>query len=290
MALTDAAHSAAQQTAAAVHQAAHQSRPWVERLARLGYAAKGVVYVVIGGLALQAALGPGGKTTDPQGALRTILRQPAGAFLLGIVALGLAGYALWRFAQAFLDAENKGRDAKGVVKRIGYGLSGIAYTGLAVTAIGLIRGTAGAGASSGASTQDWTARFLAHPLGPWLVALTGAVVIAIGVNSLYVAATAKFMKKLGTAQMQPRERKAAEWVGRIGLAARGIVSGILGGFLIYAALRSDPNEARGLAGAWKVLAQQPFGSWLLALVALGFVAYGIYAFFEARYRRVALPA
>jgi hypothetical protein len=290
MAIPDAARGAAQQTTDAVREAAHEARPWVERLARLGYAAKGVVYVLVGGLALQAALGSGGKTTDPQGALRTILQQPAGAFLLGVVALGLAGYALWRFAQAFLDAENKGRDAKGIVKRVGYGLSGVAYTALAITAIGLIRGTRDRGASSGASTQDWTARFMEQPFGRLLVALAGVIVLAIAANALYVAATAKFMKKLGAAQMQPRERKAAEWVGRIGLAARGIVYGIIGGFLIYAALRSDPSEARGLTGAWKVLAQQPYGLWLLGMIAIGFVGYGVYCFFEARYRRVSLPA
>jgi hypothetical protein len=124
MALLDAARGAAAQTTAAAGQAAHEARPWVERLARLGYAAKGVVYVLVGGLALQAALGPGGKTTDPAGALRTIVQQPFGKFLLAVVTLGLIGYALWRFAQSFLDAENKGKDAKGLVKRIGYGLSG----------------------------------------------------------------------------------------------------------------------------------------------------------------------
>lgn len=192
MALPDAARDAAHHTTTAVREAAHEARPWVERLARLGYAAKGVVYVLIGGLALQAALGPGGKTTDPQGALRTILHQPFGAFLLGVVALGLAGYALWRFAQAFLDAENKGRDAKGIVKRIGYGLSGIAYSALAVTAVGLIRGTRDRGASSGASTQDWTARFMEQPFGRWLVALAAMIVLAIAANALYVAWTAAF--------------------------------------------------------------------------------------------------
>ena len=287
MALLDAARGAAAQTTAAAGQAAHEARPWVERLARLGYAAKGVVYVVVGGLALQAALGPGGKTTDPAGALRTIVQQPFGKFLLAVVTLGLIGYALWRFAQSFLDAENKGKDAKGLVKRIGYGLSGAAYTGLALTAIGLIRGT---GNGAGSSTQDWTARFLNGPFGPWLVALAGMIVLAVAANAIYIAATGKFLKKLGGAAMQPAERKAALWAGRAGLSARGIVSAIIGGFLIYAALRSDPNEARGLAGVFKVLAQQPFGLWLLGIVAAGFIAYGLYAFFEARYRRVALPA
>lgn len=90
--------------------------------------------------------------------------------------------------------------------------------------------------------------------------------------------------------MSPKEQAAATWLGRAGMGARGVVFGIIGGFLLYAALRSDPNEARGLAGAFKILAQQPFGLWLLGIVAAGFVAYGLYQFFEARYRRVALPA
>jgi hypothetical protein len=281
-----AAGDAARRVQQAAGEAAREAEPWVERLARLGHVAKGVVYVVIGALAIQAAAGPGGKTTDPQGVLRTIAGQPFGKLLLGALALGLAGYALWRFVQAALDPEHRETNAKTVVKRVGYALSGLVHAGLAVTAVQLISGAAARAGANGA--QDGTARLLAQPFGQWLVGLVGLVIIAVGMNALYIAWTAKFREKLKMAEMNPTEQEWATRVGRIGLAARAVVMGIIGGFLIQAALHANPREARGLDGALQVLAQQPYGKWLLGVVALGFVAYGFYMFVSARYRRIAV--
>ena len=274
---------AAEATKHQAEQAARQARPWVERLARLGYGAKGVVYLVVGWLAVQAAFGLGGKKTGAEGALATIAGQPSGKLLLAVLAIGLAGYALWRLVQGIADPEHKGADAKGLAKRLGYALSGLAYAGLALTAVQIIRGSGGA---NGASTQDATARLLAQPFGQWLVAAVGAVIIAVGINTLYVAFKEKFRDKLKWSEMSPTEQTWARRIGKIGLTARAVVSGVVGTFLIQAALRSDPNEARGLDGALKVLAQQPHGRWILGAVAAGLVAFGIYSFVEARYRRV----
>ncbi len=265
-------------------QAGHEARPWVERLARLGYGAKGVVYLLVGGLAILAALGRGGKKTSAAGALATIAGQPLGKLLLAVLALGLAGYALWCLVQGSLDPEHKGTDAKGLAKRLGYVLSGLAYAGLALAAVRILRGGAGAGKSG--STQDWTARLLAQPLGQWLVAAVGAVIIAVGLNTLYIASKGTFRDKLKLAQMSAAEQTWATRMGKIGLMARAVVSGLIGWFLIRAALFADPNQARGLDGALKVLAQQSHGRWLLGAVAVGLAAYGVYSFVEARYRRV----
>jgi hypothetical protein len=264
-------------------RAAREAAPWVEPLARFGYAAKGVVYVIVGILALPAATGIDGQATDTQGALRVIVRQPFGQFLLALVAVGLLGYALWRLVQAVLDPERKGTDAKGIVKRLGYAISGLAYGGLAVTAAGMLIGLAG---GSGNSTQKWTALLLSQPFGPWLVGAVGLIIIAVGINALYVAYTAKFCEKLKLGEMSEAQRSWATWVGRIGLTARGLILGLIGLFLLVAAWQTDANEARGLAGAFKVLARQPYGPWLLGTIAVGFIAYGVYMFFEARFRRI----
>ncbi|OKH42005.1 hypothetical protein NIES2101_33540 [Calothrix sp. HK-06] len=260
------------------------SHPWVERLARLGYAAKGLVYFTVGLLAAQAAIGSGGKTTDSSGALETIVTQPFGKFLLSIVTLGLIGYALWRLVQTILDPENSTQemDAKRIAKRLGYAFSGIAYIGLAITAIKLIIGSGG---SNSDNVKDWTVYFLSQPFGRWLVALAGLIVIGVGISYLYQAYKGKLRRYFKLEQMSRNEQTWAVRIGRFGIAARGIVFSIIGIFLTLAAIQSDGTQARGLGGTLAVLAQQPFGAWILGIVSLGLIAYGIYSIIEARYRR-----
>lgn len=266
------------------------SQSWFERLARLGYAAKGLVYFIVGLLAAQAAWGAGGRTTDTQGALQAIVTQPFGKLLLSLVLIGLIGYALWRSVQAILDPDHIGQsvDAKRLAQRIGYGFSAIAYFGLAAAAVKLLLGSGGG--SSETSTQDWTARFLSQPFGQWLVGLAGLTVLGVGISMLYQAYKAKFQDTLRLNQMSPAERKWSKRLGQIGIAARGVVFGVIGLFLIQAARQSDASEAKGLGGALAALASQPYGSWILGLVALGLIAYSLYSLVEAKYRRIADPS
>lgn len=270
-----------------VQQSARQaaSHPWVERLARFGYAAKGVVYFIVGLLAAQAAFGPGGQTTDTDGALSTILHQPFGKFLLALTAIGLIGYALWRFVQTIVDPEHSGEpnSAQRILQRIGYAFSAIAYTGLAFTAVQLIRGIDSGG---GDSTRDWTARLMDQPFGRWLVGLAGLVVLAVGVSYLYQAYKASFQRSFNLHRMNTTQRRWAKWLGQFGIAARGVVFGIIGSFLVLAAFQSNPNQARGLGGVLATLARQPFGPWLLGSIALGLIAYSGNCIIEARYRRI----
>ncbi|PIG94761.1 DUF1206 domain-containing protein [Gloeocapsopsis sp. IPPAS B-1203] len=256
---------------------------WIERLARFGLAAKGVVYGIVGLLAAQAAFGTGGRTTDTEGALQTIINQPFGQLLLAVVAIGLMGYVLWRFVQAIKDPENKGSDAKGILQRIGYATTGVIYAGLALSAVKLILGSGG---SSSDSTQDWTARLLAQPFGQWLVGTGGAFVIGMGFYQFYRAFTAKFRKKLDLHELSDTEQMWIITIARFGLFARGVVFCVIGFFLIQAARQSDASEVRGLGEALQALAQQPYGSWILGIVALGLVAYGINMIVQARYRRI----
>ena len=267
------------------HQAKRQVRPWIEGLARAGYAARGIVYIVIGILAFQSAFSAGGQTTGSQGALHTIAGQPFGRILLGVVGVGLLGYALWRWVEAAFDPENKGSDAKGVFQRIGSALSGLAYAGLALTAFRIVVGATGGKTSS---QQDWTARLLSQPLGQWLVVLLGLVVIGLGLNAFSKAFTAKFRDKLKTGEMGAVQNTWITRAGRAGYGARGVVWVMIGWFLVQAGRHSNPRETRSLPQALDTLAAQPYGPWLLGAVAAGLVAYGLYALAEARYRKIYL--
>jgi hypothetical protein len=262
------------------------ARPWIERLARFGYAAKGVVYVLIGSLAAYGAFkGTGDSATDSRGALTQVVQQPFGRIMLGVVAAGLAGYALWRVVQALRDTEDKGTRWKGLAVRTGYACIGVVYAGLSFSCVSLIFGH-GAGKGSDETTKGWTAFALMFPLGQLLVGLVGLGVIGFGLWQCYKAFTAKFRRKWKRHEMSEHGRTLATRAGQVGLVARGIVFGIIGLFLIQAAWWARAEEARGLSGALRALEQRPYGPYVLGAVALGLVAYGLYMFVEARYRRM----
>ncbi|MBR8831695.1 MAG: hypothetical protein N5P05_001138 [Chroococcopsis gigantea SAG 12.99] len=264
------------------------SHPWMEKLARWGYAAKGVVYFIIGLLATQAAFTTGGKTTDSQGALVEILNQPFGKILLAAIAIGLSGYVLWCLVQAIFDPEHsrKKKEAIAPLRRIGYALSALGYAGLALTAVKLLIGR---GSTGGDATKDWTARFMSQPFGQWLVGLAGLAVIGVAISYFYQAYKASFQKHLQLHRLSRTQQKWVKSLGRFGIAARGVVFGIIGTFLCLAALNSNPDEARGIGGSLAVLANQPSGPWILGIVATGLIAYSLYCLLEARYRSIAKP-
>ncbi|BAY20983.1 hypothetical protein NIES2100_07270 [Calothrix sp. NIES-2100] len=262
----------------------HHPSEWVERLARFGYASKGVVYGIVGLLAAQAAFGTGGRTTDTKGALQTIVEQPFGKFLLALVAIGLIGYVLWRFVQAIKDPEHQGKDVKGLAQRVGYAINGFLYASLAYSAVQILLGSGGNSNSN--STQDWTARLLSQPFGQWLVGTVGALIIGLGFYQFYQAYSAKFRRELNLTELSNQERKWVMAICRFGLLARGIVFSITGWFLIQAATQYNPQAAGGLDEALQTLSQQPYGPWLLGFVALGLVAYGVYMVVKARYSQL----
>jgi Domain of Unknown Function (DUF1206) len=265
-----------------------EASPALIWLGRLGLAAKGVVYVLIGVVAARAALGSGDEATDSQGALGRIVQMPYGPWLLGAVAVGLAGYTVWRTVQALLDTEYKGSDFKGLWARGAYLLSAVIHATLTVTAVRMLL-NAGAGSASGeGAAQDWTARLLEQPLGPWLVALVGVGLIGSAGFQFSRAVSARFRDRLQTSSMSSQEQTFAIGTGRFGYGARAITFGAMGLFLVLAAFRQQPGEAKGLAGALGALAEQPYGPQLLAVVAAGLTFYGLYMFVEARYRRIVI--
>ena len=254
----------------------------LRRIARTGFAARGVVYIAIGALAVLAALGQGGATTGPHGALREVFSQPFGSALLAALGVGLLAYALWRMIDAVRDVSGKGRGAKGIAIRTGKAGSSLLHLGWAVAALSLVIGSGGGG-SDDAAAQDWTARLLAQPSGRWLVAAIG---IGLGVFALDHARRAWKATFLKHVEVERMSQRALEWlraIGRCGLSARGITLGIAAGFLVLAAWRHDPTQARGLAGSLDVLWQQPFGPALLGVVATGVVAFGLYNLLLARW-------
>jgi hypothetical protein len=263
-----------------------QAAPLVERLARLGYAAKGAIYCIIGFLAVRVAFSAGGETTNSQGALVAVGKEPFGQFLLGLLAVGLAGYAIWCLVQAGLDTEHHGSDADGAIRRLGYVANGVGYGFLAFIAFQLVTGAVTSG--HGNAAQDWTARLMAEPFGRWLVALIGLGVIGMGLKQIAKSYRSNFREKLMLDEMSQGAQQTALYAAKWGTAARGVVFAIVGLFLVQAAIHVDPHRVVGLGGALEALTQQPYGSWLLGAVALGLMAYGVFMLIQARYRRITL--
>jgi len=257
--------------------------PVVEALARAGYVARGLVYALIGLLAAQLAFSSGGKITDQQGALQILGGQPFGKILLILVAIGLVGYALWGVIRALLDPLGRGSDAKGLMERAGFLLSAVSYGALAVVAFNGAMGVAKADAGGG--PQDLSAQLLSKPFGPWLVGILGLFWIGAGLGQLYTAWKADFKKDLRP-NLPANEKVWSERLGRAGYAARGIVFLLIGWFTIQAALTVDPKQAVGLDGALLKLSHQPYGIFLLGIVALGLLCFGIYSMLCARWMTV----
>jgi hypothetical protein len=279
--------SPARATERIAKQAVSQAEPWVTRLARLGYAAKGVIYLIIGVLAMEASLGTGRQPTNTLGALEVILHEPFGRLLLGIVAVGLFGYAAWRILLALLGPGRAGNDSKGLLKRLGYVVSAIAYGSLAYTAVRLLNGSS---VHHGNPLEAWTGRFLGMPFGKGLVLIIGLVILCVGLYGFYNAYAAPFRNNLDLSDLSGDQRRMIVAIGRFGYAARGVVFCVIGPYLMQAALRFDPHRVRGLQGAQQTLAHRPGGHGILLLVAAGLCAYGVFMLIEARYRQVQIPA
>lgn len=256
----------------------------IKLLARAGYASRGIVYLIVGGLAALAAFGEGGSTTDSRGALFTVLSAPFGKLLLAGLGAGLLFFAVWRLVQALLDTDCHGTSAKGLVIRGGLAVSGITYISLGGFALSLALGW-GFGGSGDKSSEMWTAELLSQPAGMSLVAIVGVVIIGVAVAHFIKAWKASFERHF---EMSEQERSFITPISRIGLVARGVAFFIIGGLFIAAAVQHDPSKAGGMSDALLALQQQPFGQMLIATMAFGLVAFGAYSMIEAFYRRVTI--
>ena len=270
--------------AAAIERTTEAARPWIVTLARLGYAAKGIVYLLVGWIALRSALGDG-ETTGSHGALEFLVAKPFGKVLLALLAVGLLGYAIWRFVQAVTDPEHEGTEPKGLAKRAYMVASGILHTALFVAAIRLVLGDSRGGEEG---TSGWAARLMEQPAGRWLLGLVGVAVILAALQQLRLAYGNGYREHVRVDLLEP---EVARWFGplaRLGLVSRSVVFTIIGGFLVAAAVHAQPGEAKGVGEALATLQRQPAGTALLLVVGLGLAAYGVYELVKARYRVIAV--
>ncbi|GAA3998359.1 DUF1206 domain-containing protein [Hymenobacter fastidiosus] len=256
----------------------------IRLLARFGFAAKGVVYLTMGILALLAATGTqGGKTTDKQQAVQAIQDLPLGRFLLGLIAFGLAGYVIWRFTQALRDTESKGSGAKGLAKRLGYAGSGLVYVALAFYAgKAAWQNTAVAGSGGGGDAkQSAVATLLAQPFGQWLVAGIGLVIIGTGLYQIWHAYSGKFAEHVNASSLTAQQQQLVFRTGQVGYTARGIVMALVGYFFVQAARSSNARQVSDTEGAFDLLSAM--GPAVLGIVAVGLMAYGLYMLVQAKY-------
>ena len=258
---------------------ARTGRGWYATLARTGLVAKGVSYGIVGILAIELALGAGGKAASRNGALQTLAGHSFGKVMLALLAAGFAAYAIWRLVQAFADEK--------WAKRAGYVGRAVIYAGLTVSTIKILVGSGG-GESQTGKAHKTTAAVLSWPAGTWLVGIAGAVVVGVGLWNFYRGVSRKFEDRWRTGEMGEQARKWGGRAGLVGHVARAVVFSLIGVFLIKAALEFDPKNAIGLDGALRKLADASYGPYLLGVTAAGLVAYGLYCLVDARYRDVSV--
>ena len=275
--------SAATDVKNAAHEAA--SSPWMEGLARAGLVAKGVTYCLVATLALRVAFGDRGNIEDRPGALQAIAESTFGRISLAAIAIGLAGYAIWRFTQAGLGRTLETGEREGTLKRIGSAGRGILYAWLAFICAELVF-DADEPSGQGKDEKEITARILDWPAGRWVVAAVGLFVIGAGIWNVYRGLSGRFRDDLKEGKMSGGERPWYTALGVIGHAARGLVFALAGLFIVRAAWEYDPKEAIGFDGALAKVANAEYGLFLLGIVAAGLFAYGLFCVVQARYREV----
>lgn len=257
--------------------------PAFEALTRAGFVARGVVYAIIGVLAIQVAMHTGGTATNQRGALETIQKQPFGHWLLIAVAVGLGGYALWRLVQAIAGHGPEGGGDQSGFGRASAAASGCAYAGMCILAVSILMG---ASSQSSSNPHKSTAGVLGWPGGQWIVAAAGIAFIGVALYQGYKGVTREFLDDDKTEQMGPATRRWLTRIGVVGYLARMVAFGLIGIFVLKAAIDYAPAKAVGLDGALEKLARQSYGTVLLAVVAAGFVAFGVFSIAESRYRRI----
>lgn len=270
---------------------------YIEWMARVGYAARGVMYFILGGMAVRAAVGSVRSVTGWRGAMRELFAQPLGRVLVVAVVVGLGAHAAWSLVQAAVDPEWRARarrtpDGESGAGRIGYRVSrlfeGLFHVGLVVGALGLITGMR-LHARTGhheSNAQRWAAVLMSLPWGVWLVGITGAGVVGFAIFELARAWRTRFDAMIPLREIRPGWRRVLVNVSRFGIAARGVVVGLVGMWLIDAAWEANARLAKGVGATLRDLRERPDGPVVFIVLAVGLVAYGMYEFVRAGWRRV----
>ena len=259
-----------------------QGAPWVERLARIGYAAKALLYITVGLLTAQAGLGRGGRAVDTQGALRVVHHATFGRLALIVVAAGLIGYAIWRIVEGVVDPDGRGTDPKALALRMSFAARGVLHGALGITALRLAARERPGPHSD--QSRHWTAVAFGLPAGELLVWLGALGIAGYGFYQLYRAYASKLSRQLRLGELDAGTLRWVVGVSRFGIAARGVVFCLIGFFLARAAAGHDAAQAGGIRKSMGLLAE--IGRWPFVVVALGLVAYGVYELVNARYRQI----
>jgi len=255
---------------------------WIERTARVGLAARGLVYVLIGILAVQIAFVNRAKEADQKGAFQTLAHNGFGKAVLWLVIIGFVGYGLWQASEAAWGHRTERDDRKRTASRIESAVKAVIYLVLAVVAFRVVTGTS----HGGQGGEQVTAKALQLPGGQILVGLAGVVIVAAAVVLAWRGLQTRFEEHLDLSELGPGARSAVIGLGKVGYIARGIVFSLVGLLVVAAAVTFDPNKARGMDAALRQVAAQPYGPWLLSLMALGLMCFGAYSLAESRYRRL----
>ena len=250
----------------------------IEWLMRAGYGARGAVYLLVGAIAVFAAVN-GGEAEGSTGALNFLVQQPFGQTMLAFVAVGLFAYTAWRFADAFMDLENEGDDAEGRFSRAGQFMSGVTHAFLGVSAVLILIKGAQTDDAGRTTTENWTAAIMSEPFGRWVVGIAGLVTISVGVYLFIKAWRAQYKEDI---RNTPTTEKLAPVI-RFGLVAHGIVLLLIGGLIGYAAWTTDPDQAAGLGEALRIMEQQTHGRVLLGVIGAGLAAFAAYCGVRAVY-------
>lgn len=251
----------------------------INKIQTLGQASKGFVYCLIGALTALAAFGMGGQKSGKSGVINFLQQQPFGKFILWLLALGIICYALWRFYKAIADPKSKGDDPSGLVKRIGYFISGLIYLAFGITVFMSSIGSGGSGGGGG-SKQHLADRLMDMSYGPFLLGAIGVIIIAVGLYQFYKGYSGKYLKELNVHHSSQRD--LIEKAGKFGFMSRGVVFGILGYFVLRAGVTENPGMIRGTQGAFSFLQQQSYGWLLMGLIAVGLLGYGVFMLFVAK--------
>lgn len=265
------------------HAARAARSSFLEWPTRIGFVGYGLLHLAVAWLAIQILLGQGGHGDDGQtGAFRTLAAQPLGRFLMIVIVIGLLAMSVWQLLLAFVghrDEQGKRR----IAERALSGVRFLVYGTLALTAWRVLQGTA---KPSARQQQDFTATVLHKPFGQTLVVIAGAVIVVVGIGVAIYGLRTKFLRRLKTGQMSPAVRRTATHLGRLGYLGKGLAFLVVGVLVVAAGITYDPKKSGGLDTALKTLSQASYGPLLLLVVALGFAAFGIYCFFQSRYRKV----
>ena len=260
---------------------------WVQRFAKAGLTAKGLVYCLVGILAFMAAFELGGKSaegSDKTGVFQFVLEQSYGRILLALIAIGLACYTIWRLTEALKGGNNNNNTAKNIGKRIRYAFSGLVYGSLAYYAASLVLGNGGSG--NGDSRQTLARELLHQPFGQWLVGIVAVGTAIAGFYQIYLGLSDKYRKHVQSGGLKHEVEGMLIRAGKVGYLARGIVWLIIAYLFLKAALAADPGQAGGSGSAFAFLENSSYGSYLLGAVALGLICYGVFMFMRARHEKI----